>query len=131
MQYTQFNIFVLALKFGMFEFNLKISFIVFFSIVFHCCSNRCLLSYNMIRQTAIGSIWSPSDGTGSGATDPIVLIQYVNGWEPMANELWSHGLDGLCHDVHPTARVEIHPGTDGEFIMEYLTTDGWRIKIIG
>ena len=49
----------------------------------------------------------------------------------MSNELWYHGLYGISRDVHPTARVKITPGTDGKFIMEYLTTDGWRIRIIG
>ena len=49
----------------------------------------------------------------------------------MANKLWHHGLGGLCRDVNPTARVDIPPGTDREFITEYLTNNGGRIIIIG
>ena len=49
----------------------------------------------------------------------------------MANVLGSHGLNSLCRDVHHTAREEITTETDGEFIMEYLTTGIRRITIIG
>ena len=59
----------------------------------------------------MGSIWRTYDGTGRGAPDPSVFIQCVNGWEPMANKLWSHGLDGLCRNFHTTVRVDIPPGT--------------------
>ena len=61
----------------------------------------------------MSSILRPSDGTGIGDPCTSFFIQCVNDREPMANELWSHGLDGLCRDIHPTARVEIPPGTDG------------------
>ena len=66
----------------------------------------------MTRHAPTGGIWRPSDGTGSEATYPSVFIQCVNSWEPMANKLWSHGLDDICRDVHPTAQVDIPPGTD-------------------
>ena len=85
----------------------------------------------MLRRFTMGSIWRPSDDTDSRYSYPIVFIQYVNGLEPMANKLWSHGLDNLCHDVHPKVQVHIPPGTDGEFITEYLTTNERRIRIIG
>ena len=47
----------------------------------------------------------PYGGTGSRDPDPRVFIQLINGRYSMANELWSHGLDGLSHDVHPKAQV--------------------------
>ena len=86
-------------------------FIFILSIVSHCYSNRCSLPYNILRRAPMGSIRIPSDGTGSGAPDPRVFIQCVKGREPMDNELWYHGLDCLCRDVHPTARLDIPPGT--------------------
>ena len=61
----------------------------------------------------MGSIWRPCDGTGSRVTDTSVFIQYVNGWEPMANELWSHGLESLYHNVHSTALLQIALSNDG------------------
>ena len=79
----------------------------------------------------MGSICRPSDLTGSRDPDPRVFIKCVNCKDPMANELWYHGLYGLSSDSHPTAQVEITPANDGEFITDYLTTDGRRIRIIG
>ena len=85
----------------------------------------------MPRRTPVGSIWCPSDGTVRRAPSPRVFIQCVNGQEPMSYDLWSHGLDGLCHDVHLTAGVDIPHGTDGELVTEYWNTNGRRISIIG
>ena len=85
----------------------------------------------MHRCAPMGIIWRHSDGTDSGAPDPRIFIQCVNGWYPISNELWSHGLDDLCRDVNTTVRVDILPGTDGLFITEYLNNDGRRIRIIG
>ena len=103
--------FALALKFRFFVRNLKISFIIFPSIVSQYCSNRCYLTYNMIRRSPRGIVWRPSDGTGSGAPYSRIFIQCVNDRYPMSNQLWSHGLDGLCRYVRPTALVEIPPRT--------------------
>ena len=64
----------------------------------------------MARRTPMGSIRSPSGGTGSGAPDPIVFIKCINGWDPMAKYLCSNGLDGLSRDVNHKARVDIPPG---------------------
>ena len=49
----------------------------------------------------------------------------------MANDLCYHGLDGISRDVHPTAQFGIPPGTDREFITEYLTNDRRHIRIVG
>ena len=57
----------------------------------------------MPRRAPMGIIWIPFDGTGSRDPDPSVFIQCVNGMEPMANELLSHGLNCIFRDVHPTA----------------------------
>ena len=79
----------------------------------------------------MGIIRSIYGGTGIGAPYPRVFFQCFNGWEPMSNKLWSHGLDSIYHDVHPKARVEIPTGNDGELFIDYLTTNGRRIRIIG
>ena len=100
---TRFNIFTLALKFGIFVPNLKFSIIVFLSIVSHCISNRCYLPYRILMLYPMGDIWCPYD-SGSGDQDPRVFIQFVNGRKPMAHKFWSHGLDVLSHGVHPKAR---------------------------
>ena len=84
----------------------------------------------MLRLTTEGGIQSPSDSS-SGDPDPSIFIQCVNGREPMVDELWFHGLDGLSRDVHPTARVELPTGDVREFIIDYLTPDRRRNIIIG
>ena len=84
--------------------NLKINFIVFLSIVSNCISDRCSFPYNILRRAPIINTWRPSD-SGSGDPDPIILIQCVNGREPMSQELWSHILYGISRAVHPTEQV--------------------------
>ena len=49
----------------------------------------------------------------------------------MAYKLWCHGLNGLSHDVHPTVRLEIPNENFGEFITEYLASNGRCNRIIG
>ena len=78
----------------------------------------------------MGDIRRPYD-FGSRDQYPSVLIQCFNGRDTMVHELWSHVLDGISHDVHPTAWVEIPTGNVGEFVTEYQTTGGWRNRIIG
>ena len=77
----------------------------------------------MIKRAPMGNIRSYSDSV-SRDPDPIILIQFVNGREPMAHRLWSHGLDRISHDFHPTVRVEIPTVTLGELITKYITPDG-------
>ena len=128
---TQFNIFALALKFGIFVHNQKIGFMVFLSIVFYCCPNRCSVPYNMFRHASMGSIRCHYYVTGFGAPDISVFVQCVNIRDPMENNLWSHGLYSIYRDICPTALVEIPPGIDIEFVTGYLIADGRRIRIIG
>ena len=49
----------------------------------------------------------------------------------MNQELWCHELAVLCHEVHPTAGVDIATVTFGKFITEYMTADGKKNRIIG
>ena len=70
----------------------------------------------MILRNPIGGIWRPSD-YGSRAEDPGAFIQYVDGREPVIHELWCHGVGRICHEVHPTARIEIPSGTIGDFSL--------------
>ena len=117
-----FQFFALALKFRIFVPNFKISFIVFLSLVFHCVSNRCSLSYSMLRCAPIGYFWRPYN---YGIVDPDTkfFIQCYNGRDPMIQELWCHRLASICCEVHPTARLEIATGDVGEFTTNYLTCD--------
>ena len=78
----------------------------------------------------MGTIHMPSD-YGSGGTDTTAFIQLINGREHQINELLCLGLDGICHEAHPTARVEIPYGTVGEFVTNYLAENGLQITIIG
>ena len=54
--------------------------------------------------------------SGGRDTDPGALIQYLEGREPIIHELWCHGLEGLCHEFHPTARIDIPTVTVGGLI---------------
>ena len=105
---TLLNIFTLILKFGIFHPNIKISFIVFFTVVwFVACSvsNRWSLSCRMILHTPMGAIQKPSD-SGSRAPYPGAFILCVDGRDPMIHELWCHRIYGLCCEVRPTARTD-------------------------
>ena len=64
----------------------------------------------MLRRAITGDICSPSYSV-SGSPDLIIFIQCVYGRDPMSHKLWSHGLDGLSRNVHPTAQVDIPTGT--------------------
>ena len=110
---NQLNIFALALKFGIVVRYFKISFIVSSFIGSHCCSDRCSFTNMMLRRSHMVSIQLPYDSTGSGDPYPRVFIQCFNGWDPMANELCSHGLNNIFCDVCPTARLDISPRNDG------------------
>ena len=78
----------------------------------------------------MGDIWRPSD-SGSRALYPGAFIQYINGREPMIHELWCHGIDRLCREVHPAARIDIPAGTIRDYVTKYLSANGQRNKIIG
>ena len=77
----------------------------------------------------MGYIWRTYN-YGSRSPDTAVLIQCVKGREPVAHELWCHGLAGLCRKFHLTARVYITTGNVVEFIAKYMTADRWRNRII-
>ena len=74
--------------------------------------NRCSFPYNILRRSPMVSIRCFSGVTGIRDPYTIVFIQYVNCQETMANDLWYHGLDTLCRNVHTTAQVYIPPITD-------------------
>ena len=78
----------------------------------------------------MGDIWRPYNYS-SGDTDTAVFIQFANGRDPMAHELWCHSLAGIYRKVHLTSQLEIANGTVGEFITNYLTSDRCRNGITG
>ena len=84
----------------------------------------------MLRRAPMGDIWRPYNYS-SGDTDTAVFIQFANGRDPMAHELWCHSLAGLYRKVHLTSQLEIANGTVGEFITNYLTSDRCRNGITG
>ena len=78
----------------------------------------------------MGDIRQLSD-SGSRDPYPSAFIQCVDGIDPMIHELWCHGIDGLCCEVHPTARIDISVGNTGELVTEYLISNGRSNHIIG
>ena len=73
----------------------------------------------MIRRAPIGSIYQPSN-PGNGSTEDTDLIQCVDGQEPQIHEVRSLGLDGIIHEVNPTAQVEVSARNIREFVTNYL-----------
>ena len=45
--------------------------------------------------------------------------------------MWCLGSDGITHEIHPTAQVEVDAGTVVQFIINYLAENKHRISIIG
>ena len=122
---------VLVLKFLIFFPNLKISFMVI--VVVRLClahSNRCSFTNNMIMCASMGTIWRPLD-YGIWGTETTSCIQFINSWDPQINEFWCQDLYRICHEVNPTAYVEIPDGTFREFVTKYLAENGRWIQIIG
>ena len=123
---TPFNIFALKLKFVIFPPNVKICFIVFFSIIWFCAHsiyNRYDLSYSMILRTPMGDIRRPSE-YGSRDPDTGAFIQWVDGGEPTSHKLWYQGIGGICHKVHTIEHIYIPSGTVRDFITAYLSGNG-------
>ena len=48
--------------------------------------------------------------SGSGGEDGQEFICCVNGRQPEIHEVWIFGEDGVTHEVHPTARVDVGAG---------------------
>ena len=67
---------------------------------------------------------------GSGGPETGAFIQCVNGIEIQIHELLCWDIDGICREVHPTARVDILEGTVREFVTEYLSENGWCNQIL-
>ena len=65
----------------------------------------------------MGSIHWPLN-PGSSSTKDTAFIQCVDGGEPQIHEVWSMGLDGITHEVHPTARLEFIAGTVVQFVID-------------
>ena len=84
----------------------------------------------MISRAPIGTIHRPSY-SGSSGTDTTAFIQCINVRDPQINEFWCQDLYRICHEVNPTAYVEIPDGTFREFVTKYLAENGRWIQIIG
>ena len=83
----------------------------------------------MTWRPTVGPIRRPSD-YGSGGTEGPEFILFVDGREPQIHEVWAFGSDGITHEVHPTAQVDIIAGVMGEFSSDSLTESGRRITIL-
>ena len=68
----------------------------------------------MTRQDPVGSISWPSD-SGSGGAEVPEFIRCVDGQEPQIHEVWDFGEDGVTHEFHPAALVDVGAGVVGEF----------------
>ena len=53
------------------------------------------------------------------------FICYVKRRHPQIHEFWTFGEDGVTHEVHPTARLDVGVEFFGEFDTDNLTTN-WR-----
>ena len=84
----------------------------------------------MIWRAPMGTIRRPLD-SGDNGTEATDFKQCVDGQEPLINELWCLGLEGISRKVHPTERVEVAAETAGEFVTDCLAENGRRIEIIG
>ena len=65
-----------------------------------------------------------------GVPNTAAFIHFINGWEPEIHQLWYYDIDGICHKVHPLARIEIPYGTAGGFATRYISENGRRNHII-
>ena len=124
-----FNTFAFNLKFGIFPPNFKTGFIVIFSIVCHCVSNKCAFSYSMIYCAIMGDIWRTYNAS-IRALDSDNFIYYVDSKEPQIHKLWYFRIYGICCKVHPTARIQIMYGTSKEFVTDYLSERGGSLGLL-
>ena len=46
------------------------------------------------------------------------------------HEVWDFGSNGITHDVHPTAQVDVSAGVVGHLLSDYLTENGRIILIL-
>ena len=46
-------------------------------------------------------------------------------------EIWCLGSDGVTHEVHPTAQIDVVAENFGEFTTQYLSGSGCIIPVIG
>ena len=84
----------------------------------------------MIRSRPIGSIRWTSD-SGSGSTEDVEFIRYIDGQDPQINKMWCLGSDGVTSKIHPKAQVEVAAGTVGQFTTNYISGNGRIIPIVG
>ena len=84
----------------------------------------------MIWHAPMGSICWPSN-PGSKSNEDTAFIQYIDGWDPHIHKIWCLVLENINCEVHPTAQVEVIPGTVREFVTDYPAGNGRRIQIIG
>ena len=78
----------------------------------------------------MGSIHRPLDSV-SGITEAAASIKFVDDLKPYIHALWCMGFNGIIHEAHTTARVEVTAGTVREFMTDYLSENGGQIKIVG
>ena len=84
----------------------------------------------MIRRRPIGSILWTSD-SGSGSTEDVEFIRYIDGQDHQINEMMCLGSDGVTRKIHPKAQVEVAAGTVGQFTTNYLSGNGRILPIVG
>ena len=67
--------------------------------------------------------------SSSGATKGVEIIWCVDGQEPQMHEIWCLGFNGVTHEVHTTAQVDVRAGTVGNFTTNCLAEKGCIIAI--
>ena len=62
--------------------------------------------------------------SGSGGTKCVVFIRCIDGHDPQIHEICCLGYDGITHEIHPTAQVDIGAGAVGQFTTNCLAENG-------
>ena len=84
----------------------------------------------MAGQEPVGSIdWT--SGSGSGDAEGTDFIRCVDGREPHIHEFWTFGEDGVTHEVHMKAQVDVGSVFVRESATNYLTESWCRVPMFG
>ena len=84
----------------------------------------------MARRDTVGSNRWPSNADSDNEDRP-QLILCVDRLQPQIHEVWTFGDDGVTHEVHPTARIDVSTGFFGELATNYLTPSWRRFPMFG
>ena len=82
----------------------------------------------MTRRRPMESIHWPSD-SGSGGTEGVESIQWVDSRESQIHKIWCLGSKGVTHELHSTVQIYVGDETVRQFLTHYFAENGRRIQI--